>query len=67
MPGIVSQIMDFESGEMTMVETVEFFGELVSSGMAWTLQGSYGHTARQLIESGLLNEDGSIDWELLDE
>tara|TARA_X000001388_G_scaffold74110_1_gene66629 strand:- start:251 stop:430 length:180 start_codon:yes stop_codon:yes gene_type:complete len=42
----------YESGEMTEDEIVEFFQQLIDSGMAWTLQGHYGRTAAYLIEQG---------------
>jgi len=45
--------MDYESGNMGYDEAVEFFQGLIDSGMAWTLQGSYGRTAKSLIESGV--------------
>lgn len=48
----VDQIMDYESGEMTGPETIEFFQELIDDGLAWTLQGHYGRTAARLIDTG---------------
>lgn len=51
MPNI-DQIMKFENGEMEQDEVVEMFQELINSGMAWKLQGSYGRTAMVLIEAG---------------
>lgn len=53
---MIEQIMRYEGGEMTQSEVIHFFQELVDSGMAWQLQGSYGRTARDLIEAGLINE-----------
>lgn len=63
----VGQIMDYESGVMGVKETVEFFSELVKSGMAWTLQGHYGRTATSLIKTGLLDKKGNINQEHLDQ
>lgn len=51
---LVDQIIAFESGELDEEKTVELFQKLVDTGMAWTLQGSYGRTAMQLIEAGLV-------------
>jgi hypothetical protein len=48
----VDKIIDYENNMLTEDETVELFQELVDNGMAWTLQGHYGRTARDLIESG---------------
>lgn len=52
---IVGKIIDYESGMMEEDDIIEFFQELVDSGMAWTLQGSYGRAAMSLIEAGLIN------------
>lgn len=51
---IVGKIIAYESGEMNDHDIVEFFGELVANGMAWTLQGHYGRTASALIEAGYI-------------
>ena len=48
----VSKIMAFESGELDFDATVELFQELIDSGLAWQLQGSYGRIAQNLIEAG---------------
>lgn len=45
-------IMAYEGGEMDEDEVIIFFQHLVDTGMAWTLQGSYGRTAAALIRNG---------------
>lgn len=50
---LLSQIIAYEDGELDEDETVLLFQELISSGMAWQLQGSYGRTAMQLLDNGL--------------
>jgi hypothetical protein len=51
---MVDKIIAYESGEMSEDEVIAFFQELVDSGLAWQLQGSYGRTAMALIEAGLV-------------
>jgi hypothetical protein len=51
--GIVNKIIAFESGEMSSDEQIEFFQELIDTGMAWSLQGCYGRAALRLIDAGL--------------
>ena len=50
----INQIIAYENGELNKSEVIELFQTLVSTGLAWSLQGSYGRTARALIEAGLV-------------
>lgn len=60
MTDLVTKIMQWESGEMSEKDTIEFFAELIKSGMAWSLQGCYGRTAHSLIENGIIDTKGEI-------
>ena len=50
----VSAIMAYESGEADEEQVLELFQYLVDTGLAWSLQGSYGRTARHLLDEGLI-------------
>lgn len=52
----VGAIIAYEQGELSDDDTVELFQRLVDNGLAWTLQGHYGRTARRLIEAGYVEE-----------
>lgn len=49
----IGRIMAYEDGTLSEAETVDLFQHLIDSGLAWQLRGSYGRTARFLIEQGL--------------
>ena len=52
-PDVVDMIMRFEGGLMEdEQEVIDLFQYLVDTGMAWSLQGSYGRAARSLIDAG---------------
>ena len=53
---VVDKIIRYENGTMNEGEMIQFFQELINSGLAWKLQGHYGRTARTLIEEGLCSE-----------
>jgi hypothetical protein len=63
----VDKIIAFESGELEGQDTLELFSELIQTGQAWSLQGSYGRTAKSLIDRGLISKDGLINWDLYQE
>lgn len=52
MTDITTRIIAYESGEMSETDTIALFQDLVNSGLAWQLQGSYGRMATALIEQG---------------
>ena len=58
MQDLIGQIMDYEAGEMSQEEVLDLFQTLINSGLCWSLQGSYGRTARQLIDAGLCSQGG---------
>lgn len=51
---IVGQIIAYESGELDDDATIELFQHLVNTGMAWSLQGSYGRAAAAMIDAGVV-------------
>lgn len=53
-------IMRFESGELRGGEILELFANLIKTGLAWKLQGSYGRFAVNLIDRGYLSTKGEI-------
>ena len=58
---VVGEIIRFESGEATALETLELFGHLLRSGSIAGLQGSYHRTLAALLDEGLLDpETGNI-------
>ena len=64
---LVDKIIAFESGELNNEGILELFSELIKTGQAWSLQGCYGRTAQALIDKGLIDTQGVIDWELYQE
>jgi len=48
----VDKIIAFEQGDLEFEAVIELFQELIDSGLVWQLQGSYGRTARALIDEG---------------
>lgn len=58
----VDQIIAYESGELDPQGTLILFGQLIASGQAWILQGSYGRAATAFIHTGLIGDDGAVDW-----
>ena len=59
---MVEKIIDFENGNMTEEEIIEFFQSIIDLGLVWDLQGFYGRMASNLIEEGLCTPQKDIYW-----
>jgi hypothetical protein len=57
---LIELIMAYEDGTLTDPQILELFSQLIKTGQAWSLQGSYGRMARNLIEAGYLDKAGNI-------
>jgi len=57
---VVAKIIAWENGDMSAEDTIAFFQELIDSGTVWKLQGSYGRTARALIEAGYCRQTQGV-------
>ena len=53
-------LMRYEQGDIDEEEYLQLFSNLISSGLAWGLQGHYGRTAKQFIETGIISPEGKI-------
>ena len=49
----INDIIEYEAGQMSEERVIDFFQELINSGMAWQLQGHYGRIAQALIDEGI--------------
>ena len=60
------KIIAFENGELTQVQVLELFSYLIRAKLVWKLPGNYGRTANSLIEAGLIEDSGEINWEMVE-
>ena len=65
-PDQVDLIMAYEQGDLDDAGILKLFSMLIKSGDAWSLQGSYGHTAKALIDAGYINDKGTITKDVVD-
>ena len=61
---LVTQIIEYESGGLSEKQTVHLFADLIKTGTAWKLQGSYGRMAKSFIDQEIIDKEGKI---LIDE
>jgi hypothetical protein len=56
----VQDIIAYEQGTLTRRQTLELFSELIRTGTAFELQGSYGRAAVWYLGSGYILPNGDI-------
>lgn len=49
-----------EGENATPQEQLEAWAYLIKTGTCWTLQGFFGRTASNLIESGIISKEGEL-------
>jgi hypothetical protein len=59
-PNLVGDMMAYEEGTLAPTYVLDLFANLIATGTAWQLQGSYGRAAAQFIEHGYITEDGQV-------
>lgn len=52
MTDYIGSLIAYEQGELSKDKTIALFQTLINSGTVWQLQGSYGRTAKALIDAG---------------
>jgi hypothetical protein len=56
----IDRLLSYEEGKLGPNDTCSLFAELIKTGMAWRLQGSYGRYAAELIDVGYLDDEGNV-------
>lgn len=51
---IEEEMRDYEAGFMDADDAIRLFQELVDMGLVWRLSERYQHTARALLEAGMI-------------
>jgi hypothetical protein len=55
---LVDRIMHYEAGDMDPEEITDLFQDLLDTGLAYSLQGSYGRKAAELLKAGHITRKG---------
>lgn len=61
---LIDQMMDYEMGILSDIETLDMFSTIIKEKMQYSLQGHYGRTVTSLIIDGWLDRNGNILKEL---
>ena len=64
----IDAVMIIETEENPELDTyLEAWACLIKSRLVWSLQGFYGRTAKSLIDRGIVSNDGTINWDTVNE
>lgn len=57
---LASKLFDYEAGQLSARDQLNLFAELIQTGLAWKLQGSYARMAAGWIDAGYITAEGHI-------
>lgn len=63
----VNYIIEYEGGDISDVDMLHLFANLIETGMAWSLQGHYGRNAQALIEQDWISNKGVMNADKINE
>ena len=64
---VVNEIIEYENGNPKTSQVLELFSKLIKSGSCWILKGSYGRTAKEFIDGGIISKEGVINWDAVED
>lgn len=53
-------MIDYENGDLNLLQEILLFAKLVETGKAWRLQGHYGRVAMEMIDLEFISKDGRV-------
>lgn len=67
MMNLMERVVQYETEPQDLDWVIQFFADLIATGLAWQLQGHYGREAKAIIDEGIINTKGEINWGYYDE
>ena len=67
MMNLIERVIEYETERHDLEWIVQFFADLIATGLAWQLQGHYGREAKAYIDNGLISAQGEVDWNVYEE
>lgn len=57
---LLTEMINWEEGLLSEAGSIILFSELIKSGLAWQLQGTYGREAVSYVENKIIDKKGNI-------
>ena len=67
MMGLMNRVIEYQTEDHSLEWNLQFFADLIATGLAWRLEGHFGREAKAYIENGLVSAQGEIDWDYYQE
>jgi hypothetical protein len=67
MMGLMNRVIEYQTEDHSLEWNLQFFADLIATGLAWRLEGHIGREAKAYIDNGLISVQGEIDWDYYQE